>query len=91
MENDVMGGLVAAVGAMWFVTLIIGIVSLIAWAQILKKAGKSPWMCLLWLVPIVGIVYYFIFAFSEWPVVQELKALKGQNPQASTYGKPMAQ
>lgn len=28
------------------------------------------------LVPLVNVVMFFVFAFSEWPVVKELKATR---------------
>ena len=68
----------AAMGPMLGVFAIIGlafaIASIVAQVVVLKKAGYSGWMFLLYLVPIVGIVWYFIFAFGEWPIQKKMKA-----------------
>jgi hypothetical protein len=36
---------------------------------ILKKAGYSPWLCLLFIVPLGNLVLYYLLAFGEWKVV----------------------
>ncbi|MFP5227438.1 MAG: hypothetical protein ACLGXA_07385 [Acidobacteriota bacterium] len=36
---------------------------------IFKKAGFSPWLCLLLLLPLVNIVMLYVLAFTEWKVV----------------------
>lgn len=37
---------------------------------ILKKAGFSPWLCLLCLIPSLGtLVLLYVLAFAEWKVV----------------------
>jgi hypothetical protein len=38
-----------------------------AWAKIFTKAGYSPALCLLMLVPLVSLITFFWFAFSDWP------------------------
>ena len=43
------------------------------WFKILAKAGFSPWLGLLMLVPVVNIVFLFVFAFKEWPIEKKLK------------------
>ncbi|WP_109485565.1 hypothetical protein [Occallatibacter savannae] len=48
---------------------------------ILKKAGFSPWLSLLCIVPTLGtVVLLFILAFAEWKVVP--------NPQAAVMPPP---
>lgn len=37
---------------------------------VLKKAGKSRWQFILAVVPIVNIVWIWVFAFSRWPGVK---------------------
>ena len=34
------------------------------WA--LPKIGKSPWLALLLIIPIVGYVFIYILAFGKW-------------------------
>jgi len=36
---------------------------------ICKKAGLSPWLSLLWFVPMGGLILCYVLAFSEWKVV----------------------
>lgn len=48
---------------------------------ILKKAGFSPWLALLCLVPSLGtLVLLYILAFADWKVIP--------NPQAAAYPPP---
>ena len=47
----------------------VALVMLPSWF-ILKKAGFTPWLCLLCLVPSVGfLVLLYVLAFAEWKVV----------------------
>lgn len=41
--------------------------------RILKKAGFSPWFCLLMFIPLVNLVMVWVFAFTTWPALQEKK------------------
>ncbi len=36
---------------------------------ILKKAGFSPWLSLLYIVPLGNLFLYYFLAFAEWKVV----------------------
>jgi energy-coupling factor transporter transmembrane protein EcfT len=40
----------------------------VLFAFVVKKAGYSGWWVLLGLVPIVGLVMLWVFAFSRWPI-----------------------
>jgi len=47
----------------------IAIVMIPSWF-ILKKAGFSPWLCMLCLIPSLGtLVLLYVLAFAEWKVV----------------------
>ena len=47
----------------------IAIVMIPSWF-ILKKAGFTPWLCLLCLIPTLGVlVLLYVLAFAEWKVV----------------------
>ena len=50
------------------ILLIVAVVFLVPVAQIIHKAGYSRIWILLWFVPIVNLVFLWIFAFSRWPV-----------------------
>lgn len=63
--------------------LIIGIISLLSvvfaviiYWRIFSKAGYSGALSLLMFVPIANIVMLCILAFGEWPIYQELNALR---------------
>jgi len=34
---------------------------------ICKKAGFTPWLCFLSIIPLGAIILLFILAFAEWP------------------------
>jgi hypothetical protein len=50
--------------------LVIVIIALVVIApiwQIFKKAGFSPWLSLLTLLPVVGLFTLYYVAFTRWP------------------------
>jgi|InoplaM1SPM_1038587.scaffolds.fasta_scaffold29268_1 hypothetical protein len=47
--------------------LVVLAVLLIPMANIVKRAGYSPWLTLLGIVPLVNFVMFLVFAFSTWP------------------------
>jgi uncharacterized membrane protein YhaH (DUF805 family) len=56
------------------VYLAIAVVSIVAWVKILSKAGYSGWWILVGVVPVLNVVMFLVFAFSDWPV---LRAARG--------------
>ncbi|MBU1274078.1 MAG: hypothetical protein KJ720_01755 [Proteobacteria bacterium] len=64
-----MGG----VGLPELIVLLVVIVVVVAsiWlsVKILKKAGYSPWWAVTMLVPLVNIIFVYVFAFSKWPAL----------------------
>jgi hypothetical protein len=46
------------------------------WGTIFKKAGYSFWMSILMIIPIVQLIWLLVFAFSKWPIQQELESLR---------------
>ena len=46
---------------------------LIPLAKIFSRAGRSPWLALLFPVPIVGIILLWGFAFGRWPALADKK------------------
>lgn len=63
------------------VLLVIPIIFTLGWAKIFSKAGFSPVFCLLMLIPLVNVGFFFWFAFSDWPLERQLRAT-GQYPPA---------
>ena len=55
--------------------LAILIVPLVFLGKILSKAGFSGWFSLLSLVPLVNLVFLWIFAFIDWPNLDKNKSI----------------
>lgn len=70
------GGTGSTVDLQTVVWAVVGIAMLVGYVFILRKAGYSGWLVLLGLIPLVNLVLFFVFAFSEWPVEKELRATK---------------
>ena len=54
-------------GVELLVQLVVGAVLLIPMSNIVKRAGYNPWLTLLGVIPLVNLVMFLVFAFSEWP------------------------
>src|SRR5271165_7166823 len=60
-----------AAGGVFVIFWLAGVVaSIVAGVKILTKAGYSGWWILICLVPIVNFVMFLVFAFSDWPSLQ---------------------
>src|ERR1700677_1859685 len=84
------GGLLAG---FLLVYLVIAVVGIIAAVKVVTKAGYSGWWVLITFVPLVGIVFVLIFAFSKWPVLEEVEMLRSQQTGgyyggSGGYGRP---
>ena len=75
MQTTVNNNAVGAVATLFILTFVLGMFALFVfiWGTIFKKAGYSFWMALLMIVPIANLVWLLIFAFSKWPIHQELE------------------
>jgi Protein of unknown function (DUF2510) len=67
-----------AVGVLVIIYLAILVVVILAYVRIITKAGYSGWWVLIALVPLVNVVMFLVFAFSEWPIEKELARLRTQ-------------
>jgi hypothetical protein len=56
-----------------FVLLIIVAVMIIPFWQIFKKAGFSPALSILMIIPLANIVMIFFLAFAAWPIHKQLQ------------------
>jgi ATP/ADP translocase len=63
----------------------VAIIFLIAYIQIIRKAGYSGWWVLVGLVPLLNIVMFMVFAFSTWPVIRERDALRARTGDPGMY------
>lgn len=58
------------------------ILVIIPFWQIWKKAGFSPLLSIVMMIPLVGIIMLYVLAFSEWKVVPASRtSLPPQPPQ----------
>jgi len=57
--------------SIWHILIYLGVlvIVIIPVAHILRRTGFSPWLAILYVVPIVGWILVWIFAYSRWPKV----------------------
>jgi len=83
----------ASVGVLACFTLIV-LLFMILWVviywKLFSKAGYSGWLSLLMFVPVVNFGMILFLAFSDWPVLQVLRALQGPGA-PRTYQPPVPQ
>src|SRR5215467_15405755 len=62
--------------------VILAVAGLCVWAywRIFTKAGYPGAMGIMMLIPLLNVIMLFFLAFSEWPVLKELKALRERVP-----------
>jgi uncharacterized membrane protein YhaH (DUF805 family) len=53
----------------WLIVAMILVVLLVPAARILRRAGFSGWWCILWVIPFVGLIGLWVFAFIPWPSI----------------------
>ena len=58
------------------VILAICATGLVPFCKIFSKAGYPGILCLPMIVPLLNIMMLLFLAFSEWPVLKELKAVR---------------
>jgi hypothetical protein len=46
---------------------VIGFVVFLPYWQIFKKAGFSPWLSLVMVIPLVNLCALYYLAFAQWP------------------------
>jgi hypothetical protein len=56
-----------------FMVFFISILTVLPFWKIFGKAGFSPWLSVLMLVPVVHIVLLYFIAFADWPVLQQMR------------------
>jgi heme/copper-type cytochrome/quinol oxidase subunit 2 len=60
----------------WIVVLLSIVLSVVIYWRIFSKAGYNGALSLLMFVPIANIIMLCVLAFGEWPIYQELNALR---------------
>jgi len=78
---DQMMHLVAALLGVYMVIILVALVAIIipTWF-ICKKAGFSPWLSFIVIVPFGGLVLMYVLAFADWKVVPAPQAFYQQPP-----------
>lgn len=52
------------------VVLVLSIIKIIPYWKIFGKAGFTPWLSLLMIVPLADLILLYILGFSEWPTLK---------------------
>ena len=69
-DSQQVGAIIAAmIGVYAVIYLFQAIAFIVPTWFISKKAGLSPWLSLLCLFPLTGLILLYVLAFSEWKVV----------------------
>jgi hypothetical protein len=70
-------GIFAALGVVWLL-FVLGMLLLlvIVWWKLFSKAGYSGALGLLMFVPIINFIMMLFLAFSDWPVLKEVRSLR---------------
>ena len=68
--SDMSGGILAAIigGYLVFIVVLMAIIIIPFWF-ILKKAGFSPWLALINIVPFGTLILLYVLAFATWKVI----------------------
>jgi hypothetical protein len=51
----------------WIVLLVFLIIPALISIVTLRRAGWNGWWCVLWCVPLVNVIFLWVFAFAKWP------------------------
>ena len=86
VNNDNGPDLGAFLAVFWIISLVLFVLSIIAAVKIVTKAGYSGAWVLVAFVPFVNVVMIFVFAFADWPVLQQARA--GRTPYSPPGGYP---
>jgi len=53
----------------WLIVLGVLAIVIVPAAHILRRTGFSPWLAILYVIPVVGWLFLWIFAYARWPKV----------------------
>jgi hypothetical protein len=54
----------------WLIVLVFVLLMVIPWAMITHKAGYSRWWSIPFVIPGLGIIALWVFAFARWPAIR---------------------
>jgi hypothetical protein len=69
VDPHTMHMLTAMMAILPILALVFIVVMLIPYWMIWKKAGFSPWLSILMIVPLVNFIMLYVLAFIDWKVV----------------------
>ena len=69
VDDHTMHMMMGMMGVFFVFDLIMVVIVMIPFWFIWKKAGFSPWLSLIMLVPLGNIIMLYVLAFSDWKVV----------------------
>jgi hypothetical protein len=82
LNPQMMPGILAAIAGFYLVLfIVIAVVLIIPTWFISKKAGFSPWLSLINIIPTFGLlIWLYIIAFAEWKTAPTTTAVAWQPP-----------
>jgi hypothetical protein len=87
ITTNQLGGLSGgALTAVIVISVAVFVIMLIAYTNVISRAGYSRWWILIMLVPLANIVMLLVFCFKEWPVQRELRELRARAGGGGGYG-----
>lgn len=54
-------------------SLVMGIIWVIAWAKIFIKVGYNPWLTILTVIPGINVLLILWLAYSKWPISEYVR------------------
>ena len=69
LDSDPTAAIVAMMAIIPIIILVCLLIILIPFWFILKKAGFSPWLTLINIVPMGTLILLYVLAFADWKVV----------------------
>ena len=55
----------------WIIVLVIVGVPLWIFSRAVARAGFSAWWTVLGIVPVIGLIMLWVFAYAKWPALPE--------------------
>jgi hypothetical protein len=68
----------------WVALVVSSVFALVVFGNISSKAGYPRWHGLLMVVPLLNIIMLVVFAFSTWPIEDELLQSQLAGPKVSS-------
>ena len=62
------------------IILMMALIGVVPFYQIFKKAGYQGFFAVLMLIPLINLIMLFFLAFSDWPVLKQLRNFRQPAP-----------